>query len=72
MDIKLRARLSAYSRVDQITPSQGAPDNNSTCGRVTADEIDTLFKQNDTTTNKPSGGTSAGVVSYSQIDSLFK
>lgn len=69
MDIKLRARLSAYSRIDQITPP---PDNNSTCGRVTEEKIDTLFKQNDTTTNKPSGGTSTGVVSYSQIDSLFK
>lgn len=71
MDIKLRARLSAYSRVDQITPPQGTPDNNSSCGRVTEEEIDTLFKQGDTT-SKPSSGTSTGVVSYSQIDSLFK
>ena len=72
MDIKLRARLSAYSRVDQITPPQGTPDNNSSCGRVTEKEIDTLFTKGNTTTTKPSGSSSVGVVSYAEIDSLFK
>lgn len=71
MDIKLRARLSAYSRVDQITNTPSAPDNDSGCDRVTEREIDTLFEKKSIPSSKPTGGSSVDVVSYSEIDSLF-
>ena len=76
MDIKLRARITAYSKVDSIegtisdlptvdkehidTLFDGRPDR-----VVTKEEIDSLFER-ETHDNKP------GVVSYSAIDSLFK
>ena len=70
MDIKLRARLSAYSRVDQITSAPSNPDNVN-CERVTEQEIDTLFHQGNNVTSTPSTDLLTGVVSHSEIDSLF-
>lgn len=72
MDIKLRARLSAYSKVNTTT---SIPPNNgeSTCGRVTEREIDSLFEQAHEETIPPVvDNESVGTVSYADIDSLFK
>lgn len=69
MDIKLRARLSAYSRIGDPSSIPDIPEDGETCDRVTEQEIDTLFQKKITTTSNSSQRQS--VVSYSEIDSLF-
>lgn len=77
MDIKLRARLTAYSKVDSI---EGTVSNLPTIDKehidslfdgpkdrvVTKEEIDTLFDAPENTKDNK-----IGTVSYSAIDSLF-
>ena len=77
MDIKLRARLTAYSKVDSI---EGTVSNLPTIDKehidslfdspkdrvVTKEEIDTLFDRPENIQD-----TKIGTVSYSAIDSLF-
>lgn len=65
MDIKLRARLSAYAKVDSLKCVECDMDP------VTNDEINTLFGE------PPAEGTLPPItdphtVTYSEIDSLFK
>ena len=78
MDIKLRARLTAYSKVDSI---EGIVSNLPTIDKehidslfdgpsdrvVTKEEIDTLFDGE----SDVSSESKIGTVSYSAIDSLF-
>lgn len=65
MDIKLRARLSAYSKVDSI---------NGSCDMdpITKGQIDSLFGDDTSSIVPPPAYVDPNVVSHAQIDSLFK
>ena len=66
MDIKLNARLSAYSRVEGVITPEIDFD------RVTHAEIDTLFQDSNTTENIPEETlVNSNRVSRAAIDSLF-
>ena len=62
MDIKLRARLSAYSKLHGVIPEECDHES------VTNEEIDSLF---DGSVIPPMEENSCAV-SYTEIDSLFK
>lgn len=72
MDIKLRARLAAYAKVETLQPNTATPSPDDSCDLVTAgpvrgERIDTLFQLNppeDETVTKPAGA--------ALIDSLFQ
>lgn len=63
MDIKLNARLSAYTRVDTVKHECDTE-------RVTYDQIDTLFESEQNSSEADSTSLD-GRVSKSAIDSLF-
>lgn len=71
MDIKLKARLAAYAKVETFQPSTSAPgDSDDLCDLVTAgpvreERIDTLFH------SKTTDETVSKAVGASIIDSLF-
>lgn len=74
MDIKLRARLSAYSKVEsteqpvnRVTEAEIDTlfDSSLTDKLVTKDDIDALFEEQPEATNPE-------IVSFAEIDSLFR
>ena len=64
MDIKLRARLSAYSKVDALKCAE------CDMNPVTKDEINTLFGTTGEGSQLPPI-TDPNTVTYAEIDSLF-
>lgn len=68
MDIKLKARLSAYSRFPQgniVKPSCDAD-------VVTKEDIDSLFQNDATKNDSVKASSNSQTVSFTDIDSLFK
>lgn len=76
MEIKLKARLSAYSRFPKVASNDGPSDSDCDAEVVTKEDIDSLFDTIApvTTNNKTVSATSkcnSEVVSFADIDSLF-
>lgn len=72
MDIKLRARLAAYSKVETFQPQTSNPDASDSCDLVSAgpvreELIDSLFRTENTSVEQ-----TRNVRGATLIDSLFK
>ena len=65
MDIKLNARLSAYTKIDAI-------EHNCDTSRVTNEQIDSLFENDLAPDAQEPTSTESARVTRSAIDSLFK